>query len=79
MTNFAEFDTMSFMSKRLKGMTRYSALGNLVLDGDKQDAGLDPEIAQAQDAATAQKITVALEQFDGGEAERRQGHDPFKS
>lgn len=58
------------MSKRLKGMNRYTSLGNLVLDGDQQDAGYDPEIATALDAPTAEKIATALEHFDGGAAER---------
>lgn len=50
----------------VSGPRRFSAFGNLVIDADMQDAGLDPEIATCADAGVASLISDVLEIHDRG-------------
>lgn len=47
-----------------EGPRRFSALGNLVLDGDRQDVGWDPEVATCEGAECARLLADMLEEND---------------
>jgi hypothetical protein len=49
---------------KVRGSRRFSAFGNLILDADKQDAGLDVEIAVCDGATVADFIADLLEIAD---------------
>jgi hypothetical protein len=48
----------------IRGSRRFSAFGNMILDSDKQEAGLDPEIATCDGTTVANFVADLLESTD---------------